>query len=105
MTKYEIINDLAQRHVVEKMVKGCLKGRYDQDANDLVQDIYLSIMEKNDSLVEEMFQRGELEYFILGMVKNNIFSTHSPFYYKYKLWNQKRETFECNEDKDIQEDS
>lgn len=103
MNKNDIIAELARENAVEKMVKAYLKGKYDQDVADLVQDIYLSLLEKEEEYIVRLHEKNELWYFIMGMVKNNLFSKNSPFYYKYKLWEQKRETFEYNEDKDSQE--
>lgn len=84
MNSREIINELAKNCVVEKLVK-----RYTDFANnpyieDLVQDIYVSLMEKDASFISGLYKKKELDYFIMKMIKNNLYSNTSPFYKKYK---------------------
>lgn len=51
--------------------------------DDLVQDIYLILLQKPDSLIEGLYSRGELGFYVLTIVKNQLLSDHSPYFYKY----------------------
>lgn len=85
MTKYEIIEEIANTHQVEKIVYKMLKDSKNPfDAPyDLVQDIYLTLLEKDDELIEELYGKGELGYYILRIVRNQLLSKNSPYYYRY----------------------
>lgn len=79
-----IINELAKNKVVEKLV-----NKYNEFSNnpyieDLIQDIYISLMEKENSFIQNLYKKNELEFFIMKMIKNNLYSNTSPFYKKYQ---------------------
>ena len=84
-TKYEIVDELASNSEVEKMVYKMLpasKNLFDQP-RDLIQDVYVDLLDKDDLLIEDLYNRDELGYYILKMVRNQLFSVNSRYYYKY----------------------
>lgn len=94
MSKTDIINKIATDQLVEKIVFKLIassKNRFDLPA-DLVQDIYLMLLEKDDTIIENLYYKKEIGYYILGVAKNQIFSNTSPYYYKYiKFMNDAKE--------------
>lgn len=62
-------------------------------AEDLVNDIALTIFEREDDKYEAMCERGELLWYIIRWIKICNFSKTTRFYYKYKKW-QEHLTFE-----------
>ena len=105
MRQYMLISELAERHIVEKMVSkladasdiklGFLK--------DLSQDIYLCLLEQQDR-IENMPTTEQLLY-IQRMVFNNLKSRTSRYYYNYKRHEEKKRPYqydgpdaECNTD-------
>ena len=90
MDKYEVVKRLADDCTVEKIVYKMLSGSKNRmDApDDLIQDIYIYLLEKDDSKIVDLYTRGELGYFILRMVRNQLISDHSYYYYQYiRLFN------------------
>lgn len=87
MTKSWIVEQLAKDRVVESIVDNV--NNSDQDRFDLVQDIYLDLLTKDDAFIQELYQSKKLKYFIVKMVTNNIKSKTSPYYYQYKKPNEK----------------
>lgn len=85
MNKYEIVEKLSREHQVEKIVYKMLgNSKNPVDApDDLVQDIYLLILEKPDDFIENMYERKELGYWLLRVVRNQLLSQNSPYYYTY----------------------
>lgn len=85
MTKQEIINELAQQKTVEKIVTKMSKSSKNpfDCLDDLIQDIYEILLSKPDSLIEGLYSRGELGFYVLTIVKNQLLSDHSPYHYKY----------------------
>ena len=85
MTKYEIIDELSKDSTVEKIIYKLLpasKNRFDCP-EDLVQDIYVLLLEKDDKLIIDLYNKGELGYYLLKIAKNQLLSANSPYYYKY----------------------
>lgn len=85
MTKYEIIDELSKDSTVEKIIYKLLpasKNRFDCP-EDLIQDIYLLLLEKDDKLIIDLYNKGELGFYMLKIAKNQLLSAHSPYFYKY----------------------
>ena len=83
MDKYKIIDEISKDKVVEEIVYN-IGDRGDEDLKDLIQDIYINLLEKEDNLIETLYNTNQLKYFIIRMVVNNIHSKNSPYYTKYK---------------------
>ena len=83
MDKYKIIDEISKQKIVEEVVYN-IGDRGDEDLKDLIQDIYINLLEKEDNLIETLYNTNQLKYFIIRMVVNNIHSKNSPYYTKYK---------------------
>lgn len=85
MTKYDVLDVIAKEHLVEKIVYKllpCSKNPFDC-SEDLIQDVYLLLIEKSDKLIVDLYERGELGYYILKVVRNQLLSVNSKYYYTY----------------------
>ena len=85
MTKYEIIDELCKNATVEKIVNKLVsssKNRFDFP-DDLIQDIYVLLLEKDEDLIVNLYNKGELGFYLLKVVRNQLLSTNSPYYTKY----------------------
>lgn len=76
MTKYEIINELAKNKTVEKM----LTHFSTINKADLSQNIYLSLLCKDENMLNELYNNGQINQYISGIVYRQIFSDHSHHY-------------------------
>lgn len=83
MDKYNIIDEISKNKLVEEIVYN-IGVRGDEDLKDLAQDIYINLLEKEDSLIETLYNTNQLKFYIIRMVVNNIHSKNSPYYTKYK---------------------
>lgn len=83
MVKYNIIDEISKDKLVEEIVYN-IGDRGDEDLKDLIQDIYINLLEKEDSLIENLYSTNQLKFYIVKMVVNNIHSKNSPYYTKYK---------------------
>lgn len=98
MTKSEIINQLAIERKVEEIINNITKqGEVKDGEEDLAQDIYLSLLEKDDRLIEQLYEDNQLIYFITRMLINNLRSKTSPYYYKYKRYENNKTNLTINE--------
>lgn len=85
MTKYEVINIIAREHLVERIVNKLLsssKNPFDC-SEDLIQDIYLLLLEKEDELVISLYNKNQLGFYLLKIARNQLLSKNSPYYTKY----------------------
>ena len=85
MTKYEVINIIAKEHLVERIVNKLLsssKNPFDCP-EDLIQDIYLLLLQKDDDLIVNLYNKGEIGFYLLRVVRNQLLSKNSSYYYTY----------------------
>lgn len=83
-TRNRIIEEIARNKLVEKIIKKI--GRYEDETNlqDLAQDIYVELLFTDEALLNKLYDNSQLNYYITRIVKNNIISKTSNYYYKYK---------------------
>lgn len=80
-----IVEDLARRRVVEEMVSNIARRPpTTPDLKDLVQLVYVILLEYDPAKIEDLDAHGELKYFIARIVVNQYRSTTSTFYYTNK---------------------
>ena len=85
MTKYDVLDIIAREHLVERIVTKLLsssKNPFDCP-EDLIQDVYLLLIEKDDKFIVDLYEREELAYYLLRVVRNQLLSVNSPYYQKY----------------------
>ena len=85
MNKWEVIDELSKNATVERIVYKllpCSKNQFDCP-EDLIQDIYLLLLEKDDTLIVNLYNKGELGYYLLKIARNQLLSKNSPYYQKY----------------------
>lgn len=86
MSKQDIIDTIAKQRLVEDIVYNVAVKKDDDQLNDLIQDIYISLLEKEEKLIQHLFITKQMNFFITRMVINNIFSKNSPYYTNYKKY-------------------
>ena len=85
MTKYEVINIIAREHLVERIVNKLLsssKNPFDCP-EDLIQDVYLLLLQKDDDLIVNLYNKDEIGFYLLKIARNQLLSKNSPYYTKY----------------------
>lgn len=83
MTKNEVVEKLAKERTVETIVSNIAKSA-DDLLNDLVQEIYLDLLEKDEDKIVKLYESNQIRFFITRMIINNLHSTNSPFWCKIK---------------------
>lgn len=85
MTKYEVVDTIAKEHLVERIVNKLLsssKNPFDCP-EDLIQDIYLLLLQKDDDLIVNLYNKDEIGFYLLKIARNQLLSKNSPYYTKY----------------------
>ena len=70
-----------------------------RDAEDFYQDLYVIVAGKDEAKMNRIFQDGELGAYMYIVIKNNLESVNSRYYYTYR----KPIGFEYDENKDSRE--
>ena len=85
MTKWEIIDELSRTNTVEKIIYKLLptsKNPFDCP-EDLIQDLYLILLQKDEDLIVNLYNKGEIGFYLLKIARNQLLSKNSPYYTKY----------------------
>ena len=85
MTKYDVVDIIAREHLVERIVNKLLsssKNPFDCP-EDLIQDIYLILLNSDENLIVTLYNKGELGFYLLKVARNQLLSVNSKYYYTY----------------------
>lgn len=80
----KIIEDLAKNKVVEKIVYKINRNEEQANLQDLIQDIYFQLLTKNTDKIIELYNNGQLNFYITRIITNNICSVTSPYHRIYR---------------------
>ena len=81
-----IIEQIAQSKLIEQTTQNIAKMRLEDDPSlkDLCQDLYLSLLTKDPKKIEEIWNKGDMKFFVTRMVLNQLRSKNSPYFYLFK---------------------
>ena len=85
MTKYDVVDIIAREHLVDRIVNKLLsssKNPFDCP-EDLIQEIYLLLLQKDDDLIVNLYNKDEIGFYLLKIARNQLLSKNSPYYQKY----------------------
>ena len=98
MTKNQIIEKIYRDGLIHNIVKNISHGLEDEDdMMDLVQDISIILLSKDDDLIIRLYENNELQYYIANIVYTQLRSTTSPYYRKYKHYRNISTMLDCAE--------
>lgn len=90
MTNNEIITNIANVHLVERLVNRVQGGVFTEDSSDLCQYIYMTLFQMNNERLDSLYSTNKLRYFIAGIITRQVFSRNSQFYKYHNSWNQRK---------------
>ena len=82
MTVREVVERVAKEGWVEECIKTVSGGVWRAEYSDLAQDVLIELL--NQTKVVDLYKKGELKFYIMRVVRNNIQSATSRFYYRYR---------------------
>lgn len=88
MKKEAIIKELAERRTVEAIARRICKTAPSKIA-DLVQLVYLALLETESKKIEQLHTNGEIEHYIARIVINQYYSEHSRYHYDIRHFQRK----------------
>lgn len=79
-----MLNRIANERLVEDISKNI--GVSPKYFDDFVQEIYLILLEYDQEKLEAIYEKGDYNFFLTRIIKNQWCSTTSPFYRKYRKY-------------------
>ena len=72
----------------KKMIRSILENMRvsSNDIDDLEQEIYMILLNYNQEKIIQMWEKKQLNYFVVGVITRQYNSKTSPFYKKYKKY-------------------
>lgn len=80
MDKSEIVAQIARERRVETMVENIAKSPLTPDLKDLSQMVYLALLEYDGTKIADLWEHGQINFFIARIIINQYRSSNSPFY-------------------------
>jgi len=87
MDKHRVVEILAQEQRVERLVRVICKVTSPILA-DLAQVIYLALLEYDNDKVVELYEKEQINFFLVRIIKNQWMSSTSPFYRIYRKFSR-----------------
>lgn len=79
-----MLNKIANERLVEEICKNL--GVSPKYMDDLVQEIYLILLEYDQEKLQSIYDKGQFNFFLTRIIKNQYFSNTSPFFKKYRKY-------------------
>jgi len=77
-----VIEDIVNDKIVETIITNL--GVSPRHKQDLVQEIYLILLQYDRKKIVEMYENKQLNFFLTRVIKNQYYSSTSQFYKLYK---------------------
>lgn len=88
----EIIAVLAQERRIEHHIERMVKRSLTADLKDLAQMIYFILLNYDESKIIDLWERGEINFFIVAIIKNQMMSSTSSYYKEIVKFGARSET-------------
>ena len=82
MSTREVVELVAKEGWVEECIRTVSGGVWRSEYSDLTQDVLVELLDQEK--IVGLYQRGQLKFYIMRVVRNNIQSATSRFFYKYR---------------------
>ena len=80
----KILDELERDNIIRDM---CMNMRVSpNDIEDLIQEVYIILLEYSPNKIIELYEKKQLKFFIVGIIRRQYYSNTSPFYKKYKKY-------------------
>lgn len=85
----EIIDQLARERRVETMLANIAKKPVSGNLEDLCQMVYLILLEYDEGKIVDLWENGQINFFLARILLNQYRSTNSPFYKLFRKYESK----------------
>ena len=82
MTKEEVVEYIARSKLIQECILIVTGGVWRSEYDDLVQDVLIELLDQEK--IVDLYKKGELKYYVVRVIRNNLQSCTSRFYYRYR---------------------
>ena len=90
----EMVAKLAQERRVETMVENIAKQPLSADLKDLAQMVYVILLEYDETKLLDLWEHGQINFFIARIILNQYRSVNSPFHKLFRQYGKRQEDIE-----------
>ena len=90
----EMVAKLAQERRVETMVENIAKQPLSADLKDLAQMVYVILLEYDETKLLDLWEHGQINFFIARIILNQYRSVNSPFHKLFRKYGKRQEDIE-----------
>ena len=83
MTKEGVVEYIARSKLIQECILIVTGGVWRSEYDDLVQDLLVEFLDQGKKIVE-LYEKDQLRYYVMRIVRNNIQSNTSRFFYRYR---------------------
>ena len=83
MTKEGVVEYIARSKLIQECILIVTGGVWRAEYDDLVQDLLVEFLDQGKKIVD-LYEKGQLRYYVVRVVRNNLQSCTSRFYYRYR---------------------
>ena len=83
MSTRGVVEDIARSKLIQECILIVTGGVWRSEYDDLVQDLLVEFLDQGKKIVD-LYEKGQLRYYVMRIVRNNIQSNTSRFYYRYR---------------------
>lgn len=89
MNKVEIVSRIASEKMVEAMVQNIAHQSLSADLKDLVQMIYLILLEYDEDKIVDLWEHNQMQFFLARIIINQYRSSNSPFHTIFRKFQER----------------
>ena len=82
MSTREVVEEVARTKLIQECILIVTGGVWRSEYDDLVQDVLIELL--NQEKIVGLYLKGELKYYVVRVIRNNLQSCTSRFYYRYR---------------------
>ena len=83
MTKEGVVEYIARSKLIQECILIVTGGVWRSEYDDLVQDLLVEFLDQGKKIVE-LYEKDQLRYYVMRIVRNSIQSNTSRFFYRYR---------------------
>ena len=82
MSTRGVVEEIARTKLIQECIKVVTGGVWRSEYDDLVQDILIEML--NQTKIVDLYEKNQLRYYVMRIVRNNLQSCTSRFFYRYR---------------------
>ena len=82
MSTREVVEEIARSKLIQECILIVTGGVWRSEYDDLTQDVLIELLDQEK--IVDLYKKGELKYYVVRVIRNNLQSCTSRFFYRYR---------------------